>query len=151
MDSHALWLSNAPSTFMRLMNRVLQKSIGHFIVYFDDILVYSRSFDEHIEHLTKVFEVLREEKLFANLKKCTFCKDYLVFLGYVISQNRVEVDVEKVKTIKEWRILTNVAEVCTFHGLVSFYRHFVKNFSSIVAPLTECIKKEIEFKWTDVA
>ncbi|PKI72281.1 hypothetical protein CRG98_007355 [Punica granatum] len=79
-------LSNALITFMRLMNHVLREFIGHFVVvYFDDILVYSKTLVEHAEHLRRVFEILRRRKLYGNMKKCRFCQDKVVFLGFVIS------------------------------------------------------------------
>ncbi|KAH9792628.1 Endonuclease [Citrus sinensis] len=141
-------LSNAPSTFMRLMNHVLRVFIGKFVVvYFDDILIYSKGLDEHIEHLQSVLTVLRKEKLYAHLKKCSFCTNQIVFLGYVVSAKGIEVDEEKVKAIKEWPTPKSVSEVRSFHGLASFYRRFVKDFSTLAAPLTEIVKKHVGFKW----
>lgn len=141
-------LTNAPSTFMRLMNHVLRPFIGRFVVvYFDDILIYSKSLNEHIEHLRSVLSVLKKERLFANLKKCSFCTNQIVFLGYVVSARGIEVDEEKVKAIKEWPTPKNVSEVRSFHGLASFYRRFVKDFSTLAAPLTEIVKKNVGFKW----
>ena len=131
-------LTNAPSTFMRLMNHVLRAFIGRFVVaYFNDILVYSKNLDEHINHLHCVLVVLRKEKLYANLKKCFFCMDKVVFF----SAKGIEVDEENVKAIKEWPTPQSITEVRSFHSLASFYRRFVKDFSTLAAPLTEVIKK----------
>ena len=120
-------LTNAPSTFMRLMNHVLRAFIGKFVVvYFDDILIYSKNLDDHLIHLKYVLDVLRKERLFANLKKCTFCTDKLVFLGFVVSARGIQVDEEKVRAIQDWPSPTSVSKVRSFHGLASFYRCFLK-------------------------
>jgi hypothetical protein len=141
-------LTNAPSTFMRLMNHVLRAFIGKFVVvYFDDILIYSKEIDEHISHLRQVLDVLRKESLYANLKKCDFCMDRIVFLGYVVSAKGIEMDEAKVKAIQEWPTPKSITDVRSFHGLASFYRRFVKDFSTIASPLTEIVKKAVGFKW----
>ena len=141
-------LTNAPSTFMRLMNHVLKEFIGKFVVvYFDDILIYSTSLEHHILHVKSVFDVLRRERLYANAEKCIFYSDQLIFLGFVISAQGIHVDDEKVKAIREWPTPTSISEVRSFHGLASFYRRFVKDFSTIAAPLTEIIKKSVRFTW----
>ncbi|KAJ9671045.1 hypothetical protein PVL29_027166 [Vitis rotundifolia] len=141
-------LTNAPITFMRLMNHALHEFIGRFVVvYFDDNLVYSKNLDEHINHFHCVLAVLRKEKLYANLKKCSFCMDKVVFLGSVVSAKGIEVDEEKVKAIKEWPAHKSITEVRIFHGLASFYCQFVKDFNTLAAPLTEIVKKSIGFKW----
>ena len=115
-------LIDAPSTFRRLMNHALHVFIGRFVVvYFDDILVYCKNLDKHIDHLHYVLTVLRKEKLYANLKKCSFCMDKVVFLGYVVSVKGIEVDEENVKAIKEWPTPKSITEVRSFHGLASFY------------------------------
>jgi hypothetical protein len=115
-------LTNAPSILMRLMYNVLSAFIGKFIVvYCGDIVVYNKNLDEHIEHLRCVFNVLRYEKLYAKFKKCTFCMENDVFLGYVVGTKGIEVDEEKVKAIQEWPMPKGIIEVRSFHGLASFF------------------------------
>jgi hypothetical protein len=119
-------LTNAPSTFMRLMNHVLRDFIGKFVVvYFDDILSYSRNESDHTIHIRHVLQVLRDNKLYGNIEKCTFCKDKVIFLGYVVSKHGVEVDVSKIKAIQNWPTPMNVSQVRSFYGLAGFYRRCV--------------------------
>ncbi|XP_074376843.1 uncharacterized protein LOC141718357 [Apium graveolens] len=144
-------LCNAPSCFMRLMNEVLRPLLNKFIVvYLDDILVYSRDKFEHMHHLRLLFEKLRDQKLFGKLEKCSFMVSRISFLGYIISDCGIQVDPEKVIAISSWVVPQTVHEVRSFHGLASFYRRFIKNFSSITAPITELLKKG-EFEWSNQA
>ena len=112
------------------------------MVYFDDILVYSKSLNDHVEHLRRVFELLREYKFYANTKKCFFATDQVGFLGYVVFAEGIKMDSSKVQAILEWPIPKSVTEVRSFHGLATFYRRFIQNFSSIASPLTDCLKQK---------
>eukprot|EP00253_Pinus_taeda_P011069 PITA_11069 len=143
-------LSNAPSTFMRLMNEMLKEFIGKFvIVYLDDILIFSRTKREHLQHICRVFEKLQHNKLLVNLKKCTFLQKELIYLGFVVAENELKMDPEKITAIMSWPSPKSLFEVCSFHGLASFYRKFIKNFSEICVPMLETIKKASEpFCWT---
>ncbi|XP_074305313.1 uncharacterized protein LOC141640409 [Silene latifolia] len=135
-------LLNAPSTFMRLMNEVLKPFLGRFVVvYLDDILVYSKTVEDHVRHLKEVFEVLRAQKLYGKKEKCAFLVDSVVFLGNIVSKEGVSVDPAKIEAIKTWPTPNTVSEVRSFHGLASFYRRFIRDFSSIVSPITNCMKK----------
>ena len=141
-------LSNAPSTFMRLMTEVMRPFTGKFVVvYFDDILIYSRSPDEHKNHLQAVCAKLQSEQLVANVNKCAFLRSSISFLGFVISAVGIAVDPGKTAAIRDSPIPTSQFKVRSFHGLAQFYRRFVKNFSSLVAPLTDLLK-ESQFAWS---
>ena len=142
-------LSNAPSTFMRLMNEVLCACsfAGKFlVVYFDDILVYSQSLDEHRQHLQAVCAKLQQERLFANLVKCSFLNTTVAFLGFLISSIGKSVDPVKTSVIHNWPAPKSIFNVCSFHGLAQFYCRFVRNFSSIAAPLTD-VFRQTHFAW----
>ncbi|KAF8109192.1 hypothetical protein N665_0101s0022 [Sinapis alba] len=125
-------LSNAPSTFMRVMNQALRPFIEKFVVvYFDDILIFSFSLAEHIVHLKEVLMMLRKDQFFATLKKCDFVSREVQFLGYIVSDKGLAVDPGKVSAIQSWPTPTTITEVRSFHGLASFYRRFVSQFNSI--------------------
>lgn len=122
------------------MNQALRPFIGKFlVVYFDDILIFSLSLEDHIQHLYEVLLVLRCDKRFATMKKCSFGSPQVHFLGYIVSSNGLAVDPDKVSAIQTWPQPTTLTEARSFHGLVSFYRRFVPHFSSIMAPLTDCM------------
>ena len=140
-------LYNAPSTFMRLMSEVLRPFCNScVVVYFDDILVYSHSREDHLVLLRAVLEVLRSNKLFLNFTKCEFCASQVLFLGFIISGQGIHVDPNKIDAIMSWPTPSTVTELRSFLGLATFYLRFVKGFSSIVAPLSDCLKKG-RFLW----
>ncbi|KAI9196128.1 hypothetical protein LWI28_021242 [Acer negundo] len=140
-------MSNAPSTFMRMMTHVLRPYISKFlVVYFDDILIYSNTENKHLAHLRQVFLTLRAEKLFVNLMKCSFLQSQVLFLGFIVSSLGIIVDPAKVSAIREWPTPKTLTEVRSFHGLASFYRRFIRHFSTIMAPISNCLKLG-EFRW----
>jgi hypothetical protein len=146
-------LKNAPSTFMRLMNEVLKDFIGKFvIVYLDDTLIFSKTKAEHLKHLATVMGRLHQEKFLVNVKKSSFMRTELIYLGFVISANELKMDPEKVDTIKNWLSPKSVFEVRSFHGLASFYRKFIRNFSGISAPMMDMVnKRHKSFHWIEEA
>ena len=104
------------------------------MVYLDDILIYSRALTEHLDHLMQLFEVLRKQKLYGKLEKCSFLMQEVGFFGFIIDKDGVKVNPSKVEAIKSWPTPTSVTQVRSFHGLAFFYRRFIKNFSAIMAP-----------------
>ena len=144
-------LFNAPSTFMRIMTQVLRPFIGKFlVVYFDDILTNSNTKEQHLNHLWQVCSTLQKEQLYANLKKCTFMADRVVFVGFVVFVAGMSPDPEKVHAIVEWKTPSNIHDVRSFHGLATFYRRFIRGFNTIMAPITDCMKNG-EFNWSPTA
>jgi hypothetical protein len=144
-------LTNAPAVFMDHMNRTLHEYLDKkcVVVFIDDILVYSRSEEEHEAHLHIVLEVLRKQKWYAKSSKCEFWLREVTFLGHVISVEGIKVDPTKVSAMLEWKSPTNVNEIRSFLGLSGYYRRFVKDFSKLVKPMTQLLKKESKFIWSE--
>ena len=142
-------LCNAPSTFQRLMQTVLAglewKSC---FVYIDDILVCSRTFEEHIVHLQEVFERLRKANLKLKLAKCSFLCKCVQYLGHIISREGISPDPSKTSKVREFPVPTDVMRLRQFLGLASYYRRFIPNFSKVSRPLHELTKKGVHFEWT---
>src|SRR6266540_2657999 len=146
-------LCNAPATFQRLMNQVLRKYLGKFVlVYLDDIIIYSKMFKEHKEHVRLVFESLRAASLMMKLKKCKFAQKELRFLGHIISAEGIKTDPDKITKMVTLASLTNLKELRSRLGLFSYYRQYIKGFSDITRPMYELTREEnskvVLFEWT---
>ena len=142
-------LTNAPAYFMSLMHTVFTDYLDSFVVVFiDDILIYSKSQEEHAMHLRMVLQRLREHRLYAKFSKCAFWIERVDFLGHVISRDGLAVDPHKISAITEWRAPTSVTEVRSFLGLAGYYRRFVKDFSRLSLPLTQLLQKGVKYEWT---
>ena len=135
-------LTNAPAAFMDLMNRVFRKYLDKFVIVFiDDILIYSKSPEEHEEHLRLALQTLKEHQLYAKFSKCEFWLRKVHFLGHVVSAEGITVDPAKIEAVKEWKAPRSVTEIRSFLGLAGYYRRFVEGFSKIAAPLTALTRK----------
>ena len=141
-------LSNAPATFQRAMNNIFAGMVNRGVMIFiDDILVYSKTWKEHLALLREVFRRMKENNLQAKIGKCSFAQKETKYLGYIISKDMKRPDPAKVKAIKEMRPPNDKSEVRSVLGLAGFYRDFIKNFSGITKPLNDLLAKEAEFVW----
>lgn len=140
-------LTNAPATFMHLMNSVFQPYLDLFVVVFiDDILVYSCSQEEHAQHLGIILQRLREERLYAKFSKCEFLLGSVAFWGHIVSSEGIKVDPKKIEAVQKWPRPSSVTEIRSFLGLACYYRRFMKGFSSIASPITKLTLKGALFK-----
>ncbi|GJS79578.1 putative nucleotidyltransferase, ribonuclease H [Tanacetum coccineum] len=131
-------LTNAPAVFMDLMNKVCRPYLDKFmIVFIDDILIYSKTWEEHEAHLGLVLELLKKEKLYAKFSKCEFWLREVQFLGHLINGNGIHVDPSKIEAVKNWKAPRTPSEVCLFLGLTGYYRRFIEDFSKLANPLTD--------------
>jgi len=141
-------LTNAPASFMYLMNNILKTLINKcVVVFFDDVLVYSKNEEEHLKHLEQVLELMRENQLYGKQTKCEFLKNKIEFLGHIISNMGIQTDSNKIEVIMNWPNPKNVSELRSFLGIANYYHRFIKNFAEIAASLNELLKKDVEFKW----
>jgi transposase InsO family protein len=132
---------NAPSTFMSLMHSVFRPYLDKFvIIYVDDILIYSKTLDEHVAHLRQTLSVLREHKIYMKPSKCTFATDTIKFLGYVLSPNGISPDPDNVACVRDWPVPLTVHDLQRFLGFCGFYRHFVSHFAEKALPLMDCMR-----------
>jgi hypothetical protein len=143
-------LTNAPAYFMYLMNKLFMEYLDKFVmVFIDDILIFSKTEEEHKKHLRMVLEKLRSNQLYAKFSKCEFWLTEVAFLGHDISTGGIAVDPSKVKDVLNWMPLMNASEIHSFLGLAGYYRWFIKDFSKIAKPMTRLLEKNKNFDWTE--
>jgi hypothetical protein len=142
-------MTNAPVVFMSLMNDIFKNYLDKFVIVFlDDILIYSKSKEEHGHHLRLVLQVLRKHQLYAKLSKCYFYQNQIHYLGHIILEKGIVVYPKKIEAIRGWPTPSNVSGVRSFMGLVGYYRRFIVEFSNISYPITSLQKKGTKFEWT---
>jgi hypothetical protein len=141
-------LAGMPGTWTRLMRKVLSH-LAFVVVYLDDICIFSRSMEDHVEHLRWVCEVLRQHKLYARPGKCDFGQSSVDFWGHTISVDGFHVDARKTRAIAEWMEPSNIKDLQRFLGLAGYYRRFVHRFATLVLPLSALVKKDVLWVWDD--
>jgi hypothetical protein len=136
-------LTNAPADFMYLMNYVLMSEMDKFVmVFIDDIMVYSKNEEEHEQHLWIILQWLHEHQLYAKFSKCAFWLTEVPFLGHVISEEGIAIDLSKVQEVLEWKALRSVMQIHSFLGLTGCYRRFIPNFSKFSKPMIKHLEKD---------
>ena len=142
-------LTNAPATFQEVMNDIFRPYLRKFVlIYLDDILIYSKTPEEHVEHMRLVLEVLRRHKFYAKKKKCTFMAKELLYLGHIISDNGIRPDPAKIAAVKEWAVPKDLHELRSFLGFGNFFRKFLQGYSKMVLPLTRLTQSKVPWVWT---
>ncbi|XP_021975456.1 uncharacterized mitochondrial protein AtMg00860-like [Helianthus annuus] len=133
---------------MDIMNRVRKPCLDKFVIVFIDVkLIYSRDKTDHEKHLRCILTLLKQEKLYAKFSKCEFWLREVQFLGYIISEHGIQVDLAKIEAIMNWEAPKTPSKICSFLGLAGYYRRFIENFSRIATPLTTLTRKNVKFGW----
>lgn len=134
-------LTNAPATFQSLMNQVFGDLINRgLVVYLDDILIFSKTREEHLALLRRTLQRLRDQQLYVQISKCEFMSQRLEYLGHITDKHGIQVDPSKVRAIQQWPQPAGVKDLQSFLGLANYYRKFIKGFAHIAAPLTDLLK-----------
>ena len=142
-------LCNTPAAFQYFINEVLSDFLDVcVVVYIDDILIFSQTEFDHVQHVKAVLQRLRENSLYVKLDKCFFHTSSVEFLGYILSSEGITMDTRKVDAVMKWPVPTSVKEVQSFLGFANFYRRFISHFSEVVAPITSLLKKNKPFQWS---
>jgi hypothetical protein len=143
-------LTNTSAYIMNFMNKVFMEELDRFVVVFiDDILIYPETTEEHEEHLRIMLERLMQQKLYAKFSKCEFWMDKVAFLGHMLSAEGIAVDPSKVEPVTKWEQPLNMTDVRSFLGMAGYYRRFIENFSKIAKPMTELLKNNTKFEWSE--
>lgn len=144
-------LMNAPISFQTVMTHILRGINFKFcLVYVDDILVFSQSFEYHISHLEQVFSRLRDANLKLNPEKCDFVKDKIKCLGFILSSKGIYVDKERVKAISEYPVPKTEKEIRSFLGMANYYRRFFPNYAKLASPISSLLKKDVKLEWSPI-
>jgi hypothetical protein len=144
-------LTNAPVTFQCIMNSIFAPFMRNFVlVFMDDILLYSKTLEQHVQHLQQIFQTLMDHKLYVTFSKCAFAHPKIEYLGHIISQQGVDTDPSKTASMVNWSTPRSITEVRAFLGLTGYYRKFVRNYGIMAKPLTSLLKQKT-FTWTPEA
>ena len=139
-------LTNAPATFQRCMN-TLFKHLPFVAVYLDDILIFSKTAEEHLHHIKTVLQILQTNRLYCKLKKCEFNKTELRFVGHIVGAKGIRVDPEKISAATDWPAPHNVHELRKFLGFTNYFRKFLHGYSQRTGPLTKLLRKNVAYEW----
>jgi hypothetical protein len=142
-------LTNAPTTFMRLINDIFRAHLGRFeVIYLDDILIFNRAWDTHMQHVRHVLQILREHKLQVKAKKSYFGQTSVSYLGFLVSSEVIQPDPTRIQALKQWHLLSSARELKRFLGGINFYRKFIPSFSHLACPLHHLSNSSSTFIWT---
>ena len=144
-------LKNAPPAFQRMMTNVFDQFLGRCcLVYIDDLIIFSKSWGDHVRDVKNVLKRLQEAGLKAKISKCYFGMEELVYLGHRVSGKGIEVDTEKVAAVQRMKAPVNAKQVKSFLGMAGFYRQFIEKFAQRASPLSDLLQKDVVFQWGEI-